>query len=444
MRPIDPQKARQFAVDVVEKLRGAGYEALWAGGCVRDQLLGKVPKDYDVATSAEPEQIREVFGFRRTLPLGAAFGVITVLGPRGAGQIEVATFRCDAPYSDGRHPDSVTFSTAEFDAQRRDFTINGLFYDPLADETIDYVGGCDDLRSGIVRAIGDPLARIAEDKLRMLRAIRFTATFDFRLDGATLAAVQAQAHELVIVSAERIAAEMRRMLVDKHRRRAVELLLESNLLEVVLPESKALTEFETAEVGDRSESPWRHTLATLDRLERPTFAAALAALLREICQATGNETPRQVTTALQTACRRWRLTNHEIKQAAWLLNHQRLIRSAPQLPWPQLQRILVSPAIEELLGFSQAVAEVLDGNHSAIDYCRQKLALPPAALNPPPLIDGADLIAAGIPRGAVYRCILSDIRDAQLEGRLSDKPAALARARQIAAEKAESGERKAE
>lgn len=172
------QSPRQFAVEVVERLRTAGYEALWAGGCVRDQLLQRTPKDYDVATSAHPDQIRDVFGRRRTLPIGAAFGVITVLGPKSAGQIEVATFRQDATYSDGRHPDSVTFSTAEEDARRRDFTINGLFYDPLNEQVIDFVGGQQDIDRRVVRAIGDPYERIAEDKLRMLRAVRFSATFD--------------------------------------------------------------------------------------------------------------------------------------------------------------------------------------------------------------------------------------------------------------------------
>src|SRR5436190_7005072 len=167
--PAAPDHAQEFAVDVVRQLRDAGYEALWAGGCVRDQLLGLQPKDYDVATSARPEQIRDLFGRKRTLAIGAAFGVVTVLGPKPAGQIEVATFRCDGAYLDGRHPEQVTFSTAELDAQRRDFTINGLFYDPLDHRVIDYVAGRDDLQGQVIRAVGNPHDRFAEDKLRMLR-----------------------------------------------------------------------------------------------------------------------------------------------------------------------------------------------------------------------------------------------------------------------------------
>src|SRR6186997_3487253 len=220
----DITRQRAFAVEIAQKLRAAGFEALWAGGCVRDELLGLTPKDYDVATSATPDQIRDLFGRRRTLPIGAAFGVITVLGPRTAGQIEVATFRSDAAYSDGRHPDSVTFTTAEHDAERRDFTINGLFYDPVAEQVVDYVGGQDDLHKRTIRAIGDARARLGEDKLRMLRAVRFATAFDFTIDADTLRAIQKMAAELNTVSAERIGMEVRLMLIDPNRAVALRLL----------------------------------------------------------------------------------------------------------------------------------------------------------------------------------------------------------------------------
>ena len=179
---VDPARARHFATEVVRRLRSADFEAFWAGGCVRDALLGRTPIDYDVATSAKPEQVRELFGHRRTLAIGAAFGVIAVLGPRRAGQVQVATFRADSAYSDGRHPDQVTYTTAEADAQRRDFTINGLFFDPLTETVHDYVGGREDLRRGVIRAIGDPHERIREDKLRTApgRAIRGDAGIPHR------------------------------------------------------------------------------------------------------------------------------------------------------------------------------------------------------------------------------------------------------------------------
>lgn len=401
--PADPTRSRQFALDVVARLREAGHQALWAGGCVRDQLLGTPPKDYDVATDAAPDRIREVFGKRRTLPIGAAFGVITVLGPPDAGQIDVATFRRDAAYSDGRHPDAVAFSDAEHDAQRRDFTINGLFYDPLGQGVIDFVGGQEDLRGGVVRAIGDPRQRIAEDKLRMLRAVRFAARFDFAIDDATLAAIQEQARELVIVSAERVAAELRLILTHPSRARGLELLSEAALLEVLLPES---------ELGLAEAAAWDRTRAILAALESPTFSMALAALVRELHLASPQDKlPRQVF-------ERWKLSTSEREGAEKLLREERIILSAGQQPWPVLQRILVAPRSEELLGYCAAVAQVIDGRTDEIDFCRGQLALPPSELNPPPLMTGDDLKALGIPPGPAYRQILDQVRDAQLEKRI--------------------------
>ena len=260
---ILPQEQRRFAVKVVRKLRAAGFEAFWAGGCVRDQLLGRTPKDYDVATNATPPQIRELFGQRRTLAIGAAFGVITVLGPESAGMIEVATFRKDAAYSDGRHPDHVTFSSAQEDAARRDFTINGLFYDPLEEQVIDYVGGQEDLALRRIRAIGEPRERIAEDKLRMLRAVRFSATFDFALEEETQAAIREMADQIDVVSPERIAMEMRRMLVDPSRVAAIRLLLATNLAQVVLPEIVPQNEEQIQRIGAG--------LRRFSTIERPDF-----------------------------------------------------------------------------------------------------------------------------------------------------------------------------
>ena len=222
---------------MVRRLREANHEALWAGGCVRDELLGLTPKDYDVATSARPEEVRKLF--RRTIAVGMSFGVVDVIGPRhdhGHLTIEVATFRSDVSYSDGRHPDAVVFSSAREDALRRDFTINGMFYDPLDDRLIDYVGGQDDLRAGVLRAIGDPRQRFDEDKLRMLRAVRMATRFGLAFDPATEAAVKALAGEIRVVSAERIADELRKMLADPRRARGMSLFFELGLAAVVLPE----------------------------------------------------------------------------------------------------------------------------------------------------------------------------------------------------------------
>jgi len=416
---------RDLAIDVVRRLRAAGFEALWAGGCVRDQILGISPKDYDVATSALPEQVRDVFGKRKTLAIGQSFGVITVLGPKSAGQIDVATFRRDATYSDGRHPDSVSFTTAEQDALRRDFTINGLFYDPVESRVIDYVGGQEDLRQGIVRAIGDPRQRIAEDKLRMLRAVRFASRFDFALDERTLAAIQEQAHELVIVSAERIAAEMRQILTHKNRARGLQMLHSARLLEIVMPEALILSPDDPWSPESAADTPWRRTLHILHGLEEPTFAVALAALIREI-----DITDPTVIDLPHRVYDRWKLKNDELDGVVKLLAEEPLIRRASRLPWPRLQRILVAPRCDELLTYCQAAAAVLDESTAEIDFCRQKLALPTTELNPPPLITGDDLKQLGIPPGPAYREVLEAIRDAQLEKRITTRDEALALATQ--------------
>jgi poly(A) polymerase len=426
---VRPDRARRFALWIVQKLHDAGFEALWAGGCVRDELAGLVPNDYDVATNATPEEVRSCFGKRRTLVIGAAFGVVTVVGGRDEGQIEVATFRCDAAYSDGRRPDSVSFSTAREDALRRDFTVNGMFFDPLTHEVIDYVGGRMDLEAGIVRAIGNPLERFAEDKLRMLRAARLASTFGFRVDPDTLAAVREQAATITIVSAERIATEMRKILVHPHRAQGARLLQEMCLLEALVPESRVLWDDHIAAAPPPTgyvepQPPWQITLRILDALEQPTFRVALAAFLWDL-----HVRDPQPPGVVGEICDRWRLSNDERQGAAWLLTHEPLVRRASTLPWPRLQRILIAEAVNELLQLADAVAREVDGHTREIDYCRAKLQLPPDVLNPRMLISGDDLRAEGYRAGPRFREVLTQIRDAQLEAQISSRDEALALAR---------------
>lgn len=426
MSKLDPVLARKFAVDVVRRLREAGFIAFWAGGCVRDFLLGLTPKDYDVATSATPEQIRDIFGRRRTLAIGQAFGVITVLGPKHAGPIEIATFRADSQYSDGRHPDSVTFSDAQNDALRRDFTINGLFFDPIDEQVIDYVGGQADLQRRTIRAIGDPLARISEDKLRMLRAVRIATTFDFEIDPATFAAIRQQAHEIVIVSAERIAAELRRCLTHDSRVRAAELLKATGLLEVIMPDlSQALVE----DQWQPEPKLWPTTLAMLRQLDSPCFAVALALLLRGCSH---EETERLAAT--RQTCAHLRLTNHEISAVEFFFQQECVIRAARDVPWPRLQRVLIHPRAGELLQYCRAVAIVLDESTDQIDYCQSKLDLPPEELNPPPLLTGNDLKSAGLKPGPIFSKILHQVRDQQLESRIETNAEAMSLALALYAE----------
>lgn len=402
-----PEEQRRFAEEVVRRLRGAGFEAYWAGGCVRDQLLGRTPKDYDVATNAVPEQVRALFGRRRTLAIGAAFGVIAVIGPRPAGTVEVTTFRRDAPYSDGRHPDSITFSSPEEDAARRDFTINGLFYDPVEQRVIDFVGGQADLAAKHLRAIGPARERFAEDKLRMLRAVRFAATFALMLDEEIRAAVAEMAGEIHIVSPERIAMEMRRMLADPSRAAGVRLMLETNLAAEVLPE-----------IVPRDEAQRQRLDATLELLARLPgecgFPLALAALLYPFVGVAG----------AVAVCQRWRLSNKETERVEWLVEHQASLLDARNMRWSMLQPLLVTEGVDNLLMLMEARSS---SDAEAAAHCRSRLAEPRDVLDPPPLLTGDDLRAHGIPPGPLYKTLLQHVRAAQLDGELHTKAEALAR-----------------
>lgn len=405
---LDPEKQRRFAVSVVRKLREAGFVAYWAGGCVRDQLLGRVPKDYDVATNALPEQVRDLFGHRRTFAVGAAFGVITVNGPRGAGQIEVATFRSDHGYSDGRHPDRVVFSSPEEDALRRDFTINGLFYDPIEEKVIDYVGGVTDLQRRVIRAIGDPHQRFAEDKLRMLRAVRFVAELEFDLDPQTKAAIRELVSQIREVSQERILMELERLFVAPGRVRGMELFRELGFLRIILPELDPAT--------PEREAVWELNLRVLGRLPDPAFPVAFAAVARGLA-------PPE---ALRTVCRRLRMANQTTERIVWLVTHEADVDDAPQRPWSEIQPILVSPWAEELLALAEARASEEGRTDLApFRWCRERLRWPREQLDPPFLVRGDDLKALGLAPGPMYRILLQEVRRAQLDGKLQDREAAL-------------------
>ncbi len=413
----DPTAARDFAAEVVFRLQKAGFTAFWAGGCVRDDLLGRTPADYDVATSAHPDEVRDVFSRRRTLAVGAAFGVITVLGPRGAGQVEVATFRTDEAYTDGRHPAGVVFSTPEFDAQRRDFTINGLFLDPATGDVHDYVGGRADLAAGIVRAIGVPAMRFGEDHLRMLRAVRFAAAFGFALDSATRAAIEAMRHLVTSVSAERIAAELRAMVTRPGRRRALALLAETGLAREVLPEvAPAAGEGLTTPEAAR----WSEAAAIIDALDEPELGTALAALFAD-----GGPTP------LRAAANRLRLANRDTKLAAWLLEAMAALGRSElgelaTRPWSQVQPWLAHDDAFLLADLLRARADRGRGSKEAAAWVTAQLTRPQEELDPPPLLTGRDLMAAGVPQGRAVGEMIAALRDKQLDGEIVDRAAAVA------------------
>jgi tRNA nucleotidyltransferase/poly(A) polymerase len=407
----DPAAARQFATEVVRRLRAENHETYWAGGCVRDELLSRTPADYDVATAAKPEEVRSIFGRGRTLAIGASFGVITVLGPRSAGQVEVATFRADAAYTDGRHPAGVTFCSAREDAQRRDFTINGLFLDPIGGDVHDFVGGRTDLADGIVRAIGVPSMRFGEDHLRMLRAVRFTAFFGFALEAETRAAIGRMAHLVGAVSPERIAAELRTMLSRQGRRQALELLHETGLAREVLHEV-------APPVAD--ESSWRRAARVVAAFDEPDLAMALATL----AEGTGAD-------ALPRMQSRLRLSNREGREAAWLCDGVAAVESGPepsQRPWSEVQRLVAdeyAPCLADLLR-ARAACGLGDAERAA--WFTRQAGRPRTEIDPLPLVTGNDLLAAGVPPGKPIGATLARLRKLQLDGAITTRDEAISAA----------------
>jgi poly(A) polymerase len=455
----DPK--REFAVAVVRQLRDAGHIALWAGGCVRDLLLGITPKDYDVATDAVPRQVIDTFGRRKTQAVGASFGVILVRGPQDAGTVEVATFRTDGSYVDGRRPESVEFSTPEEDAQRRDFTINGMFYDPIAKQVLDFVGGERDLSSGIIRAIGDPHDRMREDKLRMLRAVRFAATLDFELDGATADAIREMAPEMLVVSAERITQELRRMLTDRHRMRAMKLARDVGILQVILPELRPIlgeagragsVSDRRSEVGDQgsesadlrppssdlrllpADGEWDVTLHMLQLLQDPGFELAAAVLLQgiapdpaapEVRASTGADDAAVAECAAHIA-RRFRMANEETDEITWLLAHRHALDDAEALRPSRLKRLLIAPHFGDLLALVRAERLARNIDLRPVLFCEDYLAsTPESEINPPELLAGDDLIRLGLQPGPRFKELLTAVRDAQLDGEIAMREEAI-------------------
>jgi poly(A) polymerase len=429
---FDFKSPRAFAVDVVRRLREAGFDALWAGGCVRDQLLGEEPKDFDVATSATPEDVIRLFGRRPTIPVGASFGVIIVLGPtKAAGQVEVATFRSDGLYLDGRRPSSVAWCRPEEDARRRDFTINGMFYDPLAGEVIDYVGGQADLTARIIRAIGDPEARFTEDKLRLLRAVRFAATFQFAMEPATFLAVQRLHDRITEVSPERIAQEVRRMLAHSTRSVAVELLLSTGLFTQVFGRSDG-------------NNPGRASglLATLSKLNEPRFEPAFAAIMLWLQGPMDVAHAAVASAAARRMCAQLRLSNDETGCVTWILEQLPVVRGIRTRALHVLKPLLADPRASLLRDLSRAIALATEEEPVDDDFCRQYLATTPAErLNPAPFIDGRDILGLGVPAGPQIRSLLQQLRNEQLDEILTGREQAMTRLKRLVEETPSSGDR---
>ena len=426
---------RDFATTIVQTLRQQGFHAYLVGGCVRDLLLGREPKDYDVATNATPEQVMKIFP--ETYAVGAQFGVVLVPGPQG--DVEVATFRSDIGYSDGRHPDEVRFSTdPREDVARRDFTINGMLLDPVSNEVLDFVGGRKDLDAKIIRTIGDPRQRFAEDKLRMLRAVRIAARFGYTIEPATFAAIEELADEIQVVSRERVRDELTRMLTEGHARRAFLLLDESGLLPEVLPEISAMKGVEQPPQFHPEGDVFAHTLLLLENLPAPCSSAlAWGALLHDVGKpATFRVAPDRIrfdghvevgVKMAQEICRRLRFSTDETEQVLALIDNHMRFGHATRMKESTLKKFLRMPHFDEHLALHRADCLASHGDLSTYEFAQEKLAaIPPEKMRPSPLVSGDDLIAAGYAPGPRFREILNAVEDAQLEGRLPSRDAALA------------------
>ena len=434
---------RELADQICGTLRRSGHQAFLVGGCVRDLLRGREPSDYDISTDARPERVQELFP--HSLSVGAKFGVILVV--EDSAEVEVATFRSDIGYSDGRHPDRVVYSdSAQEDVRRRDFTINGLLMDPATREVLDYVEGRADLQAGIVRAIGDPRLRFAEDKLRMMRAVRFAARFGFQIEPRTLAAAQELAGQITQVSPERIREELTKLLTEGSARRGFELLDQPGLLAVVLPDIARTKGVEQPPQYHPEGDVWIHIRMMLENLP-PDCSATLAwgVLLHDVgkpptfAPATGPGTrirfdghDEMGATMAESICRALRFSNEDTEQIVALVAYHMRFKDVRQMRPATLKRFVRLPRFEEHLELHRLDCLASHGNLDAYDFVQRFLAdTPPDQVRPARLVTGEDLKGMGIIPGPRFKEILLAVEEAQLDGRFSDRETALDFARSI-------------
>ena len=420
------------ALHIVEALRAQGHQALLAGGCVRDFLMERAPKDWDIATDASPEVVQKLF--HRTVPIGVQFGIVKVILDDGA--YEVARFRRDGPYLDGRHPTHVEFVDAVDDAQRRDFTINGMFYDPTTDEVIDHVDGRRDIDAGVIRAIGNAEKRFAEDYLRMLRAVRFAARLEFAIEPVTFAAMRQGAEDILQTSWERIGDELTLILTEGQAAVGMQLLLEAGLLNHILPEVVAMDGVQQPPEFHPEGDVWTHVKMLLDDLSDSTPTLAWGALLHDI----GKPMAMRITDRIRfnghdalgaemadAVCRRLRMSNRDVDRIVQLTaQHMRIGRAMEMRP-SKLKRMLRQPLFPELLELHRLDCLASHGMLDVYAFCREQLKeTDEQNLRPQPLLNGEDLIGLGLAPGPDFGEILGALEDAQLEGRVTDRDQAMA------------------
>jgi len=415
------------AFSVIERLRGAGFEAYLAGGCVRDRLLGITAQDYDIATNARPEVVQSMFA--NTIAVGARFGVMVVVVD--GDQFEVATFRADAPYIDGRRPSAVRYGTIEEDVRRRDFTIGGMYLDPVSSRVIDLVGGIRDLRAGIIRAIGDVYERFEEDHLRMLRAVRFAARLGFAIDPATWTAIQRSAPSIANIAAERVGEEIVMIMTEGGAAHGLDLMLDSGLLSVLMPEVVQMVGCEQPENFHPEGDVYRHTRLMLSMLpcgcdETLAFAALLHDVAKPRCRAVVDGKTNfyghteQGAAMASEIMRRLRRSRFVQERVAYLVRYHLRMCMAPRMRPATLKRMLAEEGFSELLELSRLDALGSSSYLGFYYFCRRAMAaMAEHEIRPPRLIGGDDLIRLGFRPGPQFKQILAEIDDLHLDGLLT-------------------------
>ncbi|HET6466442.1 MAG TPA: CCA tRNA nucleotidyltransferase [Nitrospiria bacterium] len=420
------------AIEIVKILREGGFRAYWAGGSVRDLVMGHKPQDYDVATDARPEQVMKLFS--KTVPVGVSFGVVKVI--EDGFEFEVTTFRSDGRYIDGRHPAEVHYSDDREDAARRDFTINGMFYDPLKKEIIDYVEGRRDIAAGVIRAIGDPHERFEEDKLRLMRAVRFAARFGYVIEPKTEAALRDLAGQIHQISAERIRDELKKMLTGPNPSDSISLLIQTGLMKTILPEVLAMAGVEQPKEFHPEGDVLTHTMLLLRNLDLPSFELAMAALLHDVGKPptfsirdrirfdNHCEVGARMTEAI---CGRLRLSNEQTERVADLVRDHLRFKDVQQMRESTLKRFLRQPFFSDHLELHRLDCLASHGDLTNWEFCKKKLAeLGPEEIRPKRLLTGDDLITMGYPPGPLFSKILTLLEDAQLEGSIKNRDEAIA------------------
>ncbi len=426
----------EFACHIVRTLETAGYQALLAGGCVRDKLMNVAPKDYDVATNALPHQVQALF--ERTVPVGEAFNVILVLSnEENPEKIEVATFRKDVGIKDGRHPEKIETATAQEDVQRRDFTINGMLMNPLTGQVFDWVGGQDDLKRKVIRAIGNPDQRIQEDFLRMLRAVRFSARLEFAMEDSLVDAIRKHSSSITQISAERIFDEITKMITNQNADHAFNHLADLGLLDRIIPEALAMKGCEQPPEYHPEGDVWVHTLLLLKQCNGVAPELAWGCLLHDIGKPPtfSHEPPDRIrfnnhqnvgAEMAEQILKRLKASRSLIETVCELTRDHLNFKDVPQMRPSTLKRFLRNPRFPLHLQMHYIDCMASHKKLELYELCKQKLAeLPPEVLKPKPLINGEDLKALGFDPGPLFKTILDMIETEQLEGRISTKEEAL-------------------